>query len=450
MMRRDILILIAVASVILLFNLGGGSLSSWDEAFYAEVSREILETNNWIDLTWGGSPWSDKPPLYMWVTAVFYKMFGVNEFSARLFSALSGTGIVILTYLFAARLFSRRAGTVSAAMLLSTYHFLWLSRMGTLDVTFTFFLLLSVYSFLRSEINPVNIVYSFIWFGFAFLTKGPAALLIPMILGLYVLLGRQWRMVLNRYTAFGVLAFLLITGSWYVAAFLHYGRSFLEGHFLQHLIGRTTRTMDGHYGNWLTYFNVVLYKGKPWGFLGLVSFPFLVFYTVKMRHARNYLVISWVLVVFLVFCLVRTKLHWYITPVYPAVMVTAGWGMTRLFKRRALVITVVISLLSIIYFGAKKDVFALDYNPAIKNFASAVRDVSSEDKGVYLYNISDPAMLFYFGGFSKNIRSEAELSEAADRKGAVIVASPEELEGLEGRGRIVPAVRADFAAIKIK
>ncbi|MDP8259085.1 MAG: glycosyltransferase family 39 protein, partial [Candidatus Aadella gelida] len=88
--KRDILILLAVTAFVFIFRLGSGSLSSWDEAFYAEVSREITGSGNWIDLTWTGVPWSDKPPLYMWMTACFYKIFGINEFSARFFSAIAG------------------------------------------------------------------------------------------------------------------------------------------------------------------------------------------------------------------------------------------------------------------------------------------------------------------------------------------------------------------------
>jgi len=82
---KDITVLLLVASFVLLWNLGTGSLTSWDEAVYAQVAKEILISNNWIDLTHMGNAWSDKPPLYMWMTAIFYKLFGVNEFSARFF-----------------------------------------------------------------------------------------------------------------------------------------------------------------------------------------------------------------------------------------------------------------------------------------------------------------------------------------------------------------------------
>ncbi len=91
--------LAAFSIFFLLFNLHAGSLASWDEALYAEVAKQILRSGNWLDLTWGGSPWVDKPPVTVWATAVFYHLFGMHEFTARLFSALCGAGTVIVTYL---------------------------------------------------------------------------------------------------------------------------------------------------------------------------------------------------------------------------------------------------------------------------------------------------------------------------------------------------------------
>ena len=48
--KTDLLILFVVSAILLLWNLGTGSLLSWDEGLYAEVSREILKTGNWIDV----------------------------------------------------------------------------------------------------------------------------------------------------------------------------------------------------------------------------------------------------------------------------------------------------------------------------------------------------------------------------------------------------------------
>ena len=263
-MKIALWLVLVLSAFLMLTNLGGGSLSSWDEAFYAEVSREMMLSGNLMELTWSGSDWYDKPPLYMWVTNIFYKIFGVNEFSARLFSALSGIGVIIVTFLFSRRLFSPRVGLLAAIILLSTYHFAWFSRMGHLDVTFTFFCLCSIYSFVLSEEKPVWLMCSAFWLALAFMTKGAAIFTVPAAIMIYVFVRRKPEMLLNRYTLFGLVIFSIVGLSWFIAEYIHYGQVFIDGHFAKHMVSRSQTSMDGHAGTWLTYINAVLYKGKPW------------------------------------------------------------------------------------------------------------------------------------------------------------------------------------------
>src|SRR5258706_15128653 len=61
-----------------------------DEARYAQVAREMLERGDWITPTLGGFNWFEKPPLLYWLEVVSYKVFGINEFSARFCPALFG------------------------------------------------------------------------------------------------------------------------------------------------------------------------------------------------------------------------------------------------------------------------------------------------------------------------------------------------------------------------
>ena len=70
------------AAVALLPLLGRKPLTDWDEAIYAEVSREMLG-HSWLVLHWNAALWLEKPPLMLWVTAVFFHLFGVTEFWAR-------------------------------------------------------------------------------------------------------------------------------------------------------------------------------------------------------------------------------------------------------------------------------------------------------------------------------------------------------------------------------
>ncbi|MBU1084402.1 MAG: glycosyltransferase family 39 protein [Candidatus Omnitrophota bacterium] len=450
-MKNDIILITAIAAVVLLSGLGSGSLSSWDEAFYAQVSREMEMSNNWIDLTWGDAPWSDKPPLYMWGTVLFYKIFGVNEFSARLFSALAGIFTALVTYLLARKLFSRREGILSAIMLLSTYHFFWFARSGTLDVTFTLFVLLSVYFFMSSDTDRRNIIYSALFFGLAFLTKGIGAFIIPLIMIPYIAITRRWDMISDRYTLMGAVLFVATVGIWYSAAFMHYGASFFEGNIIKHLITRTTGTVDGHYGNWLAYVNTVLYKGKPWGAVGLMALPFFIYGSIREHKASGWILISWIFMTLLVFSSIRTKLHWYIMPVYPAVIIVAGWGVSRLLKKRALFTVAACAAAMILYFGSKKGLFALDFNPEIKAFSVATADNIADGEKMYLYGVGDPGVRFYLGGHGKNLNSEKELEQAlSENSGIVIVGETSMFEEKGLRGEILAMGPGRIRAVRME
>jgi 4-amino-4-deoxy-L-arabinose transferase-like glycosyltransferase len=90
--------LVLIACLALLWKLGAGSLAAWDEAIYAQVSKEMARGSGWLTPHWQNNLWFEKPPLLMWITALFYRVFGVSEFWARAPSALSGIVLVALTY----------------------------------------------------------------------------------------------------------------------------------------------------------------------------------------------------------------------------------------------------------------------------------------------------------------------------------------------------------------
>lgn len=67
----SLILLGVVALTILFWRLGEASLEDWDEAIYAQVSKEIVTRGDWITLHWSYENWFHKPPLFFWMTAVF-------------------------------------------------------------------------------------------------------------------------------------------------------------------------------------------------------------------------------------------------------------------------------------------------------------------------------------------------------------------------------------------
>src|SRR5580704_462227 len=118
-----------LACIVLLTLLGHKLLTNWDEGIYAEISREMLSSNPLIP-HWNYQPWFEKPPLMPWITAIFFRLFGISDFWARAGSALSGVAIVALLHTWLISRKSILAAWFSTIILLSIFGFLHVCRVG--------------------------------------------------------------------------------------------------------------------------------------------------------------------------------------------------------------------------------------------------------------------------------------------------------------------------------
>src|SRR5688500_16437555 len=96
----NLTILILLAGLLFFLGLGSMGLTDRDEGRNAEAGREMLETGNWVSPTFNYEPRFAKPVLVYWLMSLSYRWFGVDEFSARLPSALFGLALILLQYLF--------------------------------------------------------------------------------------------------------------------------------------------------------------------------------------------------------------------------------------------------------------------------------------------------------------------------------------------------------------
>src|SRR5687767_6234026 len=114
---RHISLLCAVSGLVFFFNLGTARLWDRDEPRNAGCAAEMLARNDWVVPVFNGQLRSQKPALLYWLMMATYGVFGVNEWSARLPSALMGMGTVLVTYAMGRRLFSPTAALWGAIVL---------------------------------------------------------------------------------------------------------------------------------------------------------------------------------------------------------------------------------------------------------------------------------------------------------------------------------------------
>ncbi len=147
------------------------SLSSWDEAWYAEISKNILKTGEYYKTYFNGNPFFDHPPFVFWLQTISYRLFGINEFAVRFPSFLLGIGTAILLFFLGRKMFGKTVGFFAGLTLLTAPWFLSRSLTGNLDIVLTFLFLLTFYLTLKSSESKIFLIPLSISVSFLVLTK---------------------------------------------------------------------------------------------------------------------------------------------------------------------------------------------------------------------------------------------------------------------------------------
>ena len=301
-----------LACIVLLTLLGHKPLTNWDEGIYAEISREMLSSNPLIP-HWNYRPWFEKPPLMPWITAIFFRFFGINEFWARAGSALSGVAIVALLHSW---LMSRRdalAAWLSTLILLSTFGFLHVCRVGEMDALLSLGCCLALCGLTAIQDGRLNGWYLF-WAGLAvsLMTKGAACIVLVLTAALFAAFERWNPKRLGKNFWLGLSLFLLAVLPWHIYMADRFGDSFLSEYLGFHVVARATHQIEDHITYWWYYFWVLLISAAPFALL----YPLAIIDSFRRKQLRAWSIFALVVVGF--FTVIQTRLPHYIAPAYPA------------------------------------------------------------------------------------------------------------------------------------
>ena len=341
-----LLALVVLAGLLLLLDLGGMGLTDRDEGSNAEAAREMLETGNWVSPTLNYEPRFAKPAFVYWIMSGSYFLFGVNEFAARLPSALFGIGLILLQYRFLTRVVGATLALLGSLILLLNMEVIAIHRMVLTDPALVFFTTLSGYCFWLGMENESKSRWYFFGFytamGCAMLAKGPVGILIPVLSVLaYVTITRQWkRFGKIGFPILGSLLVLLISAPWYVAMFAIHGNDYLTA-AQANTTGRFANPMEGHGGTLIFYLPVLFLGFFPWsGFLPASLHQALKNW--KQYRSREHVpsheerlalfAALWVVSLFIFFTLSATRLPHYILPLFPPAAILVVWYWSRCLR----------------------------------------------------------------------------------------------------------------------
>jgi 4-amino-4-deoxy-L-arabinose transferase-like glycosyltransferase len=193
-----------------------------DEARYSLIPSAMNHTGDYVTPHIKNTVYLEKPPLAYWVTAISFKIFGENDFAARLFAGLSAWGCILLTFFIGNHFRDEKTGLYAAAILtVSIFPFI-LGHLNILDMPLTFFLCLSIWFGYLSLIRQ-NKRYLYYLFYFAcalaFLVKGIVGAIFPFaILFLWLIWSGRWRQILRLVSPAGILIFAIVVAPWLILA----------------------------------------------------------------------------------------------------------------------------------------------------------------------------------------------------------------------------------------
>lgn len=340
-------ILLFISAVLFL---GGNDLlhlTDPDEVFYSLSAREMAERNEWLTPYIFGHPQFEKPILTYDLIRIAFDAFGQTPFAARFFPAVFGCFGVLAVYALGLAGFSNERRSFLAALILCTSAF-YMSMAKTVftDMIFSVFMLYALLSFYLSYINSAYRIWGllafFVFTGLAVLTKGPLGLVIPLVVViLFLLYKRDFSFLKNKWFVVGLVVSLFVSVPWYWYQIIHQGDIFIKEFFTNVHWRRFIEAEHLANDSWYFY-PVTMFAGFfPWTFFLGAAFIDM-FRRLKVGvKPFDYFLLSWILVVFIVFQAAHSKLTSYILPMFPALaLLTAGYIEDRLESNNHRVIKV--------------------------------------------------------------------------------------------------------------
>jgi len=327
--RIDCLVLLALFAPALFLHLGRSPLLVPDEARYAEIPREMLESGDFITPRLNYVVYFDKPALYYWLNALSFTVFGETEFSARLFSALAGLGTILLTWRLGWALYGRRVALFSALILGTSVGFVVQARLNTIDMTLTFLMTATLCAFVAAARRGGDGKAGYYYLAYActalmVLAKGLIGIVLPgVIMLICVALYGRWRLIPRMRPVRGLLLILLLCAPWFILVSVR-NPGFVRYFFVHEQFQRFLSTHHQHSEPFWYFIPILAGLMFPWSWFLPVSL---------LRSARrigrgaglpDLFFFVWAAVIFVFFSSSGSKLASYILPMFPAAALLTG------------------------------------------------------------------------------------------------------------------------------
>ena len=316
-----------------------------DEARFAQATRQMVQTGDFVDIRFQGDTRYKKPVGIYWLQAAAVRTasaLGLPHAELRIWvyripSLIGAIGAVLLTYWTALAFVTRRGAVFAALMMCSSVLLGVEARLAKTDAMLLLTVVAAMGAMARVYLSwqrgddPVHSPLTWpaiFWTALAggILLKGP---LILMFAGLTIvtlaILDRNAAWLWRLRPVWGLIWVLVLVLPWFIAIFLRAGDTFFAdsvgGDMLSKLAGQESHGAPP--GLYLLLFWVTFWPGAP---LAAMAAPAA--WRIRREPGAQYL-LAWLMPSWIVFELVLTKLPHYILPLYPAVAILTADAVER-------------------------------------------------------------------------------------------------------------------------
>lgn len=290
-------------------------LSIPDEGRYADISRHMFESGDWLVPRLDGLPFIHKPPMLHWLSSIAMHIFGVHVWVVRLVPVLAASLLLIGTYLFVRKYLSQKIAELSILMMATNLLFFGSSQYVNHDLLLATGITLSVFCLVDFSLcnRKAMLFLGYFFAASAFLTKGLIGILIPgMILLPWLLYTRQHKRIPAFFNPFALLFLAALTLPWLYQMQQIYP-DFLHYFFIDQQFNRFHSNQFNNKQSWFFYLVILLVSLLPW----LLTLRWTGLRTTLHQQRLNpvgQLLIWWLVSVVIFFSIPPSKLAGYILP----------------------------------------------------------------------------------------------------------------------------------------
>jgi 4-amino-4-deoxy-L-arabinose transferase-like glycosyltransferase len=332
--RAGLALLLASGLLLFFWRLGSHDLWPPDEPRFALVAQEMWTRGDYSVLSLNNHLYTDKPPLFFWAINGFGRLLGgIDEWAARLPSAVAALLAMILIARLGAWLYDRKTGLIAALVFATSLQIVARGRWASIDMTLNLFVLAAILLLWRGRARPETRAASFraawVMMGLATLAKGPVGLALPLLAVVPAcLIERDFRTARRMFLPSGLALFLLVTLSWFGLFMFRLGPQDAIEVLLHQNVERYVSAWNSAHPIWYYLWRF------PAGF-----FPWIVFLPwgvaqafaadEKERRGAARFLVTWMAAILLFFSFSTGKRGVYIIPLYPAAAILVARLLAR-------------------------------------------------------------------------------------------------------------------------